>query len=208
MEDALHVIGRLSAVGPTLEAMRHSLLLAAALMLPASPALARVTFGDHDVRTIFYISKSDDRNRVDYGIRLTAQCQPDGDEPVYAYWHRFEPRQSPFGDLRGLDRRAYGIRRQTVSSRASNGSWIEMRIRGFSRERILILVQRGSDGTCHARAQVRIDDRDAFLHHIFIQLAGPMRIQNVTLEGTDVQSGSPLRETRRPPRTGLPRLGG
>ena len=183
--------------------MRPTLILAAALMLPASPALARVTFGDHDVRTIFYISKSDDRNRVDYGIRLTEQCLPDGDEPVYAYWHRFEPRQARFGALRGLDRRAYGIRTQSVSSQASNGSWIEMRIRGFSRERILILVQRGSDGTCHARAQVQIDARDAFLDHIFIQLAGPMRIEHVVLEGRDVQTGSPLRESRVPPRTGL-----
>jgi len=188
--------------------MRSALLLAAALTVPASPALARVSFGEHDVRTVFYISKSDDRNRVDYGIRLTAQCMPDGDEPVYAYWHRFEPRQARFGDLRGMDRRAYGIRRQSVSSRAANGSWIEMRIRGFSRERILILVQRGADGTCHARAQVRIDAHDAFLDHIHIQLSGPMRIENVILEGTDVQSGSPLRESRRPPRTRLPRLGG
>ena len=182
-------------------------LAAIAFALAATPALARVTFGDNDVRTIFYISKSDDRNRVDYGVRLDGACMPRGSRPIYAYWHRFEPGQPPIGDLNGMDRRAYGIQRQSVRSRAQNGSWIEMRLRGFPGERILVLVQQNGGG-CAARAQVQIDGSDAFLDHIHVRLRGPMSIDRVILQGRDVQTGARLRESRRPPRRAMPRLGG
>jgi len=174
----------------------------------ASPAYADVTFGDNDVRTIFYISKSDDRNRVDYAIRLDQRCQPVGTTPVYAYWHRFEPGEATYGDLNSMDRRAYGISRQTVRSRAANGSWVEMHLAGFPEQRFLVLAQRGEDGSCHARAQLSIDERDAFLDHIHVQL-GWVGVDRIVLHGREVTSGTEVSETRRPPRGGLvPRLGG
>jgi len=183
------------------EASVLATVLATVLAFFVAPALARVTFGANDVQTIFFISKSDDRNRVDYGVRLDDACLPVGARPVFAYWRRFEPRQARLGELNPMDRRAYGIQSQSVRSRADNGSWIEMRLRGFPRERFLVLVQRGTESACHARAQVRIDQHDAFLHHIHIELEGPMRIDRVVLEGRDVQTGAALRESRpRQPR--------
>jgi hypothetical protein len=41
--------------------------------------------------TLFFISKSDDENRVDYGMRLDSKCAPYGDESVFPYWREFEP---------------------------------------------------------------------------------------------------------------------
>lgn len=163
------------------------------------PALADVTFGEHDIRTIFFISKSDDRNRVDYGIRLDETCQPAGPTPIYAYWHRFEPGQPTVGELNGLDERAYGITRQHVRTAAPNGVWLEMHLSGFPEQRFLILVQRNGGGECLARAMIPIDDHDAYLDHIHVTL-GFVGVDRVTLHGRDTRTGAELVETRRPPR--------
>lgn len=173
-----------------------SLLILAHVALPPG-SLADPPFGRHDVRTVFYISKSDDRNRVDYGVRLDAQCQPRGNRPIYAYWRRFEPGQPRFGDLNALDRRAYAVRRQRVASTADNGSWIEMFLAAVPRMRVLVLVQPNGSG-CLARAQVPIRGSDAFLDHIHVQLRGPMSVDHVLLRGEDVRRGAPVYERRRP----------
>lgn len=170
----------------------------AALAALAGVARADVRFGAHDVRTIFFISKSDDQNRVDYGVRLDAACQPVGARPLYAYWHRFEPGQPPVGPLNGLDRRAYGIARQEVRTIEPGGAWIEMRLAGFPEERILVLVRREGE-RCVARAQLPIDTRDAYLDNIHVHL-GAAGVDRVTLRGRDVRDGRRLVETRRPPR--------
>lgn len=173
-----------------------ALLILACVTLPAS-SFADPTFGRHDVRTVFYISKSDDRNRVDYGIRLDARCQPRSPRPVYAYWRRFEPDQPRFGDLNLLDRRAYAVARQHVVSTASSGSWIEMYIAAVPELRVLVLAQPGGEG-CRARAQVPIRGRPAFLDHIHVQLSGPMSVDHVLLRGEDVARGAPVFERRSP----------
>lgn len=170
--------------------------------LVAVPVAADVEFGPHDVRTIFYISKSDDRNRVDYGIRLDATCRPQGGQPIYAYWHRFEPNQPTFGDLNGMDERAYGITRQHVRSATPTSTWLEMYLRGFQEQRFLILVQRDRSERCHARAMLTIDEHDSFLEHIHVTL-GMIGVDRVTLHGRDAQSGAERTEVRRPPRRTL-----
>ncbi len=40
--------------------------------------------------TVFFIDKSDDHNRVDYGLRLDAACRPVGEEAFFPYWREFE----------------------------------------------------------------------------------------------------------------------
>lgn len=177
-------------------------LLACAMLSVAVAASAAVRFGQHDVRTVFYISKSDDRNRVDYGVRLDEHCQPVGGQPIYAYWHRFEPGQRRIGELNGMDRRAYGIQRQSVRSRSSRGSWIEMRIASVPDRRILVLARSDQDG-CTAHAQVRLDGGDAILDRIHVQLGGPMSVDYVTIHGRDSATGQRITERRRPPAPSL-----
>jgi len=43
-----------------------------------SSAHADPHFGPHDVATVFYVSKSENRNRVDYGLHLDADCHAQG----------------------------------------------------------------------------------------------------------------------------------
>ena len=164
----------------------------------AAPASATPSFGSHDVRTVFHIAKSDDRNRVDYGIHLDARCQPVGDEPVYAYWHRFEPGFPRFGDLGFMDSRVYGISSQSVPTRSDDGTWVEMHLAAFPDLRILVLVQR-HDGRCVARAQIPVRGQPAFVDRVFVQLRQPLGVEYVRFRGVDVQTGQPVSERRRPP---------
>ena len=61
--------------------LRRALLVFAVVMATSGDARASaVSFGPNDVPTVFFINKSDDHNRVDYGIRLNEHCAPTGDE--------------------------------------------------------------------------------------------------------------------------------
>jgi hypothetical protein len=168
-----------------------------ALLGPSAVAKAVPSFGRHDVRTVFFIEKSDDRNRVDYGIHLDARCQPVGNEPVYAYWHRFEPNEPVYGDLNIFDRQIYAITSQSVRTRSESGTWTEMRLAAFPRMRVLILTQRTEAG-CVARAQIPVNDRPAFVDRVSVLLSGPNMVESVTFHGVDTQTSAPVSQRRRP----------
>lgn len=170
---------------------------ASALVGGTSALYAQARFGAHDVRTIFHIAKSDDRNRVDYGIHLDSSCQPVGDAPMYAYWHRFEPGDDRYGDLGAFDARLYGVASQSVRTRTDAGSWTEMRVRALPDYRVLVLSQR-TEGGCVARARALVNGRPAFVDRVFVQLGGPFRVAHITLTGVDAQTARPVRERRLP----------
>jgi hypothetical protein len=176
---------------------RHATAIAIALVLAAGAARALPSIGARDVATLFYVAKSDDRNRVDYGVHLDASCAPLGDAPIYAYWRRFEPGQEPLGDLNVFDQRVYGIERQSVRVREPNGSWIELALRALPARRILVLVQRAGD-RCIGAAQTQLRGRDAVLDHVFVQLAGPASIDHVMIRGEDILRGEPVFERIEP----------
>lgn len=168
-------------------------VLVALFLAFASLAYATPRIGAHDLPTLFYVAKSDDRNRVDYGVRLDASCSPVGEEPMFAYWRRFEPGQDPLGDLNLLDRTIYGIAQQEVRTRAANGSWIEVSLRALPSRRVLVLVQRAGD-RCVGAAQTDIRGRESILDHVFVQLRGPASIDHAMIRGEDRASGEPVSE--------------
>lgn len=153
--------------------------------------------GSHDVATVFYISKSDDRNRVDYGIHLDANCGPRGGEPIFHYWRRFEPGQPRFGELSYMDRRAYGIRSQRVATRSATGNWVDMRMDRLPNRRFLVLTRRNGS-TCEARVRTRIAGQDAWLDHVFLQVRNFMSIAYARFHGVTVEGGEPVQEIQRP----------
>lgn len=189
----------LRSTRPTLSTIAVAGSLVVLLVVSAGGGRAQATprIGAHDLPTLFYIAKSDDRNRVDYGVRLDASCAPVGDAPVFAYWRRFEPGQPPLGELNFLDARGYGIARQEVRVREANGSWIELGLAALPSHRLLALVQRAGD-RCVGAVQTTIRGREAVLDHVFVQLDGPMRIREVVLRGETRTSGEPISERMRP----------
>lgn len=172
-----------------------SAAIALAVVVAAPAAALRVDATD--VPTVFYVTKSDDRNRVDYGIRLDDRCRPDRDQPIFVYWRRFEPGQSRFGDLSFLDRQAYGITDQRISSSNDGGTWVELRTRAANGRRLLVLATPSDDG-CHARVRMDLGGRPVWLHHAHVQLYGPMMVDYITFYGTDVETGARVRHRHEP----------
>ena len=180
-----------------MSASRVSLLVALVLLVVASIAHADPRLGAHDLPTLFYVAKSDDRNRVDYGVRLDEQCAPRSFAPVFAYWRRFEPGQPPLGDLSMLDQRGYGIAHQAVRVSEQSGSWIELRLRALPDRTLLALVQPVGD-RCVGSAQLEIAGEQAVLDHVFVRLDGPMRVREIELHGQARDTGRELVERLRP----------
>ena len=57
--------GRFERAGLSCFRLRHAVALCPAILLVAAVAYAAPEIGPHDVATLFYVAKSDDRNRVD-----------------------------------------------------------------------------------------------------------------------------------------------
>ena len=79
-------------------------------------------FRANDIRTLFAIAKNTNRNEVQYGVKLDDECQPVGNEPVYAYWRDFEKGPEVTDDLSAIERSLYGVREQRVLASAASPS--------------------------------------------------------------------------------------
>ncbi len=128
----------------------YRLFLPLLTLLLAGEALAdKPEFGTHDVATVFYIDKSDDHNRVDYGLRLDADCKPVGREALFPYWRVFEDappvRTQPLG---WWEYTAYGVADQN-----STGTPGEYRVKLKRLPRtILIVISKTESSRCTAVA--------------------------------------------------------
>jgi hypothetical protein len=168
-------------------------LVAFSLLIP-SHALARdPKFSAFDVQTVFYISKSDDRNRVDYGIHLDANCAPVGDDAVFQYWREFE--NSPPVRVHGLgmfEYIPYGISEQRTISRTSSGGSHTIKLRQLDKMLIRIVTQRGADGRCSAEARTVINRKECVLIFAYVKLRkGGLApsVDYIDLHGRDVSTG-------------------
>src|ERR1022692_4639671 len=90
-------------------------------------------FGPHDVETVFFISKSDDHNRVDYGIRLNDHCAPVGDDAVFPYWREFEHPPVRTHSLGVFEYVPYGFSEQRLVHRTPTGGDQLVRLKQLER---------------------------------------------------------------------------
>ncbi len=158
-------------------------------VLTGTPAHAGgVAFAGTDVPSVFFISKSDDRNQVHYGIRLDSGCRPRGDEPVVAYW-KLNERGGETKTLSLLDRLGYAVKRQRL---LPNGS-LQMEIRGFPRP-IDIEASPDGSGGCSASATTSIANRRATLDEIHLLVATFMSVSWIQLSGHDPTTKEQVRE--------------
>jgi Domain of unknown function (DUF4833) len=172
-----------------------------ALVLTMSPSSAQAhepSFGANDLETLFFISKSDDHNRVDYGMRLDGRCVPIGKDPVFPYWREFEPpppvRTKPMGAFSKL---GYGISKQEVLRRSDAGAEHAIQLRQVDRV-IYITTTRGANGRCAALVRTRIGTVEyAELRSIFVKLSGPLSVSYIDIKGKDLKTGQPLEERLR-----------
>jgi hypothetical protein len=149
-----------------------------------------------DVATVFFISKSDDHNRVDYGMRLDHDCVPPRDA-VFPYWHEFEPKERTH-PLGAFEDRAYGIDEQHLVSRTAHSADYVVKLKRFDRPITITTVQ-SRDGTCSARARMTIDSvANAEFSDAFAQLGGLLSVDYIELHGRDSKTGAAVAERIKP----------
>ncbi len=172
-----------------------SIALFALAAAPDRVAADQPEFGPNDVPTAFFINKSDDHNRVDYGVRLDATCRPVGSEPVFPYWREFEnaPPVRTHG-LKWIERFVYGLGKQRIVRHEPAGAEITVRLKKLDRE-VVISTSRTPEGRCTSIARTHIGRLDAaLLHSAYVKLYRPMSVEYVEIRGTDPDSGEPVTE--------------
>ena len=169
--------------------------IVALLVSITASARADVGFGPHDVPTIFFIDKSDDHNRVDYGIHLDAQCRPVSDSPMEVYWREFEGGRGGrvTHGLNLFEGPVYGVGSQHVVATRDDGVTLDIDVRALSSRHLHVETQRGQSG-CTARASMTIAGVTAYLDHVHLTLGdGPGSLRYADIYGTST-TGAPVSE--------------
>lgn len=165
----------------------------AALLTAASAHAVFPVFGTNDVPTVFFIGKSNDGNRVDYGIHLDATCSATNDEAVVPYWREFEPPPMHTKALGMFAHVGYGIAAQRAVKRGPAGGDYALRLKQVGRP-IGIATRRGDNGRCVATARTTIAGVNAELSSIFVKLSGPLSVEYIEVKGRDFRTGKLLVE--------------
>jgi hypothetical protein len=158
-------------------------------------------FGRFDVQTIFFVSKSDNHNRVDYGIHLDEHCVPTQGDAVYFYWRELE--KAPpvrFRTPGMLDRVGYGISEQRALPSAPSAGVYMVKLRQLPVKPVQIMTTRSADGRCTTQARATINGKDSELSYAFVKLnrGGLMpSVDYVDLHGKDLQTGQEVVERMR-----------
>lgn len=163
---------------------------------PAGPAVAAAATAlpGSSVRSVFFISKSENRNQVHYAVRVDAQCRPEGEKPVYAYWRDFEEGPTVMSPLLKHEQTAYGLTEpRQVSREEAGGGQIRIGLRGFPDRPLTIETFRSADG-CRARALTTIARGSAVLRSIYVEIGFLYSIDYVIVRGIRVADSQPVQE--------------
>ncbi len=143
--------------------------LALLLLSAGAPGGDPLHFGPHDFTSLFSISKSENKNEVAFAIHLDAQCAPAGDAPVFAFWRMNEKGPAVIEPLLGREERAYGIGRQRVVARGSEGGRVEVTLRALPSRPIVVETKPG-EGRCQAWSTLPIAGESAYLYNVYVKL--------------------------------------
>jgi hypothetical protein len=178
---------------------RAQLVILLAVLTQSSDARAGdVNLGANDVATVFFINKSDDRNRVDYGIHLNDRCAPTGDDAMFPYWREFE--NSPpvrTHTLTMFEFVPYGFSEQRLVHRSQTGGDQIVRLKQLDRP-IAVRAKKDADGKCVATAYARINGVEgAIFTSVYAKLAGAMSVEYIDIHGKNPQTGAEITERVR-----------
>jgi hypothetical protein len=176
-------------------------MIAVCAVGPGSAGVAHAaapSFGPRDIPTLFFIAKSDDRNRVDYGMHLDSHCAPAKEDAVFPYWREFE--HSPpvrTHSLGMFEYLAYGVSRQETLRRSPAGSEYALKLKQVDRQ-IWVTVSKAEDGRCTALVRSTIAGiKYANLLSIYVKLSGPLSVAYVDVKGKNLETGQLIVERIR-----------
>jgi hypothetical protein len=147
---------------------------------------------------LFSISKSENRNFVQFVERLDASCAPVGQAPVYACWRMLEKGPTATEPLLDREQPAYGIASQALESHADGSAAVRMTLRALPHMPLLVESGRAADGTCTAWVRTPIDGVDAKLFNVHVVLRWPFGVARLLVTGWSAADGHLVREARQP----------
>jgi hypothetical protein len=167
----------------------RSLLLALSGLF-ATVARADAPRQDGTLVPIFSIAKSQNKNQVQYLVRLDDHCVPLGAAPVSAYWRMLERGPGQTAPLLSGEVRAYGLASQVLIASDGNGAQVRAVLKALPDRPVTIVTSRGSDGTCRALATVSIAGAPAHLFNVYVHLrwygVDYLLLQGWSMDGTHV----------------------
>jgi hypothetical protein len=158
-----------------------------ALGVLPSLALAEPLAGSRPAESLFFISRSENRNQVHYGIRLGEDCRPVGDSPVYVYWRMLERGAKETEELLGVEGPVYGLEASQQVETLPEGGWrVRVRLRAFADRPVDISVTL-ANGQCLLKPFAKVDGAAAQLERIFVKTSWPFSVDFVRLDGVNAR---------------------
>jgi hypothetical protein len=145
------------------------------------------------VGSVFFISKSENRNQVHYAVQVDAQCQPKGKKPLYGYWRDFEVGPKATSPLLDREQSAYGLTDPRWVKSEGTGGQIRIGLRGFPDRPLTIQTFQTSAG-CRANALTTIGKEAAVLRSIYVEIGFLFSIDYVIVRGLRMRDNRPVQE--------------
>jgi hypothetical protein len=165
-----------------------SLLLALGVRADAAPARPLL---------LFSIGKSENKNRVEYAVRVDEHCVPESNAPAYAYWRMVEKGPTVTEPLLPIEFDAYGLADQAVTARGESGGRVRVVLRAVPNRPIEIDVSRGPGGSCQAQSTVTINGAAARLYDVYVKLKWPFGVDYLLVRGYSLDGSQVVQETLR-----------
>jgi hypothetical protein len=172
--------------------------VAIALLFAAVPKGGLAAVNDAPSTLLFSISKTENRNYVQFAERLDATCAPAGTAPVYAYWRMLEHGPAAIEPLLPHEQPAYGVASQSILERTDGHGLLSVTLRALPRTPLLVESRRGANSGCEASARTSIAGVDARLFNVHAVLRWPFGVAHLLVSGWSLADGRPVRDTRAP----------
>jgi uncharacterized protein DUF4833 len=143
---------------------------------------------------VFTIAKSENKNQVQYVVRLDDHCAPVGPAPVSAYWRMLERGPNQSAPILAREVRAYGLVSQERLAADATGGQVRVVLKALPGRPITIASSRGPDGTCRALATVSIAGTPVHLFNVYAHLKWD-GVDSLLLQGWSLDGSRVVRET-------------
>jgi hypothetical protein len=150
-----------------------------------------------ELPSVFFISKSENKNQVHYAVAIDQSCVPAGAAPVRPYWRLLEKGPAFTAPLLAREQGAYGLASQSVERRWESGGRISLVLEALPQRQLTIITGKDAAGACTASAYTVIENQPARLYAIHVVLTW-LGVDSLIIKGWARSDGHVLRETLRP----------
>jgi len=156
----------------------------------AAVAIAQPSRAAESLVPIFSIAKSENKNQVQYVVRLDQQCAPVGPNPVSAYWRMLEKGPTQTAPILSREVRAYGLASQVLDVTSGR---VRVVLKALPDRTLVVTALRASDGQCHALATMPIAGAPAYVFNVYVHIRW-YGVDYVLLQGWSMDRSHVLHE--------------